>query len=91
MPLSYSLINLRYRRIINLSGRKAMGEIAIHNTSNGSCTLWTPWGPQATTAASPHVTALRKTLRKMSDKKEKRRQEKLKADLAAKPECAYDL
>jgi hypothetical protein len=68
-----------------------MGEIAIHNTSNGPCTLWTPWGPQATTAASPQVTALRKTLRKMSDKKERRRQEKQKADLCAKPESAYDL
>jgi hypothetical protein len=67
-----------------------MGETAIQNTSSGACTLWTPWGPQSTTA-SPHVTALRKTLRKMSDRKEKRRQEKLKADLAAKPDCAYDL
>ncbi len=68
-----------------------MSESAVQKTSSGSCTLWTPWGPQATAASSPHVTSLRKTLRRMSDRKDKRRQEKQKADLSAKPECAYDL
>lgn len=67
-----------------------MSETAIQNTSNASCTLWTPWGPQLT-SANAQVSALRHTLRRMSDRKEKRRQDKLKADFATKPECAYDL
>ena len=67
-----------------------MVEPSLNTSSNGSCTLWTPWGPQATVSANPKLSSLRRTLRKMAVKKDGRRQDKLKAAYSSKPECAYE-
>lgn len=65
-----------------------MVESTLNTSSNGSCTLWTPWGPQATVSAGPKFAKLRRTLRTMAGKKEKHPQDK--AAYFAKPECAYE-
>jgi hypothetical protein len=66
-----------------------MGE-TIKTVSAGTCTLWTPWGPQDTAkAASPQLASIRRTIRHL--KSTKLNSGKVRRDDAlSKPECAYD-
>jgi hypothetical protein len=60
----------------------------VRASGQKTCTLWTPWGPQAAMPESPRQSRLRKTIRRLKTS----RSDAIKsttADLAL-PECAYE-
>lgn len=55
----------------------------------GTCTLWTPWGPQPTKTASPKLASIRRTLRRLKPTKTDARKAR-REELSLLPECAYE-
>lgn len=58
-------------------------------TNAGTCTLWTPWGPQVTNSTDPKLASIRRTLRRLkANKAEDRKGPREKMSLM--PECVYE-
>lgn len=60
------------------------------STKPGTCTLWTPWGPQIE-PSKKKLQVLRRTIRKLGANVEKKQAAKQNEAFFGKPECAYDL